>query len=120
MTPEVRNLFTASLPKGEGEVFRRLLEGDSFRLESITSRGTASDKGFWYDQPESEWVVLVRGTAALEFDGGLKSNLMTGDYLLIPQGCRHRVSMVSEDAVWLALHFTENDMKSDNPDAGVR
>ena len=107
MTPEVRNLFSTALPDTGGEVFQKLLEGGAFRLESITSRETASDEGFWYDQPESEWVVLVRGTAALEFEGGLKSNLVTGDYLLIPQGCSHRVSMVSEDAVWLALHISD-------------
>jgi cupin 2 domain-containing protein len=107
MIPEVRNLFTAAQPDTGGEVFQKLLEGGAFRLESITSRGTASDKGFWYDQPESEWVLLVRGTAALEFDGGLKSNLATGDYLLIPQGCRHRVDSVSTDAVWLAIHVSE-------------
>jgi cupin 2 domain-containing protein len=107
MTPEVRNLFASAFSDAEGEVFHKLLEGGSFRLESITSLGTASAKGVWYDQSHPEWVLLAKGTAALEFDGGLKIDLMTGDYLLIPQGCRHRVSMASDDAVWLALHVTE-------------
>jgi cupin 2 domain-containing protein len=104
MIPEVRNLFTEALSKDEGEVFQRLLEGDSFRLESITSRGTASAEGFWYDQSHPEWVLLLRGSASLEFEGNLKSDLVSGDYLLIPAGCRHRVSSASVDAVWLALH----------------
>jgi len=108
MIPEVRNLFSAALPDTGGEVFQKLLQGGSFRLESITSRGTPSAEGFWYDQAQPEWVLLLRGSASLEFEANLKSDLVSGDYLLIPQGCRHRVASVSDDAVWLALHGEES------------
>jgi cupin 2 domain-containing protein len=108
MTPAVRNLFTAPLPDGEGEVFQQLLEGPCFRMESITSRGTPSDEGFWYDQPHPEWVLLLRGSASLEFDKQEIVDMVAGDYLLIPARCRHRVSTVSSDAVWLALHGEES------------
>lgn len=54
MIPEVRNLFEPSFPEGWGEVFRTLLEGGAFRLESITSHGEVSPEGFWYDQPGAE------------------------------------------------------------------
>ena len=114
MSPELNNLFTAPLPEGEGEVFRKLLEGGSFRLEAITSRGSASPEGFWYDQPHPEWVLLVRGSASLEFDEQEKVDLVSGDYLLIPAHFRHRVSSVSSDALWLALHVRGHDLKSDN------
>ncbi|NBZ96613.1 MAG: cupin domain-containing protein [Proteobacteria bacterium] len=115
MTPAVRNLFTAPLPDGEGEVFQQLLEGACFRMESITSRGTPSDEGFWYDQAESEWVMLLRGEACLSFEDDGAMNLRAGDYLLIPPHRKHRVEHASNDAVWLALHFRGNDLKSDNP-----
>jgi cupin 2 domain-containing protein len=106
MIPEVRNLFAAAQPDTGGEVFQKLLEGGAFRLESITSRGTASPEGFWYVQAQPEWVLLLRGSASLEFEGNLISDLLSGDYLMIPQGCRHRVASVSADAVWLAIHVS--------------
>jgi cupin 2 domain-containing protein len=115
MTPEVRNLFSSPMPQGEGEVFHPLLEGGSFRLESITSRGEASPEGFWYDQPNAEWVLLVRGSARLAFEKREIKDLRAGDYLFIPAHQRHRVESVSEDALWLALHVSGDDLKSDNP-----
>ena len=115
MIPEVRNLFSAPLPEAEGEVFQNLLEGGAFQLEAITSRGSASPEGSWYDQHHPEWVLLVRGSASLEFDEQEMADLVAGDYLLIPARCRHRVSSVSSDALWLALHVHGQDLKSDNP-----
>jgi cupin 2 domain-containing protein len=104
MKPIVRNLFAqASSPKGEEEV-RPLINGQSFKLESIHSYGQPSPKGFWYDQPGDEWVLLARGSTRLEFEGEGMIDLQSGDHLLIPAHCRHRVVTVSVDAVWLALH----------------
>ncbi|MFM1941091.1 MAG: hypothetical protein RI897_73 [Verrucomicrobiota bacterium] len=103
MLPEVRSLF-ALADTGRGEVLVPLLEGGGFRLEQIVSFGAGSDPGFWYDQEQPEWVVLVRGTAVLEFEAG-RLDLTGGDALLIPQRLRHRVMRTSRDAVWLALHF---------------
>jgi len=106
MTPEVRNLFSAPLPEVEGEIFQKVLEGGSFRLESIASQGEPSPEGFWYDQPDPEWVILFVGSACLAFGTGETLDLKAGDYLLIPSHLRHRVESVSDDALWLALHFT--------------
>ena len=108
MIPEVRNLFTTSLCDEGREVFHHLLEGESFSLEAITSRGKPSAEGFWYDQSWAEWVLLLRGKSSLEFEESLVIHLLSGDYLLIPAHCRHRVASVSEDAVWLALHLRES------------
>jgi len=112
MTPEIRNLFTASLPKGEGEVFQKLLEGGSFRLESIHSYGQPTPEGFWYDQVGAEWVLLARGSARIEFEGEGMLDLQSGDHLLIPAHCRHRVESTSGNAVWLALH-ADSQLHSD-------
>jgi cupin 2 domain-containing protein len=105
-----QNLFEglpAELPE---ELFQLLATGRSFRLERIVSEGHSSTAGFWYDQPQHEWVVLLSGAARIEFADEKKSiELAPGDYLLIPAGCRHRVGWTSpeEKTVWLAIHFTE-------------
>ena len=104
MPPVVKNLMES--PAGETETFRTLLDLPGIRLEQIVSSGQASAEGFWYDQKEPEWVMLVRGTAVLRFDPGGNVDLKSGDFLLIPANTRHQVESVSADAVWLALHFS--------------
>jgi len=49
--------------------------------------------------------MLVQGAAMLEFNNGAKKEMKVGDYLLVPSHLKHRVSEVSRDAVWLAVHF---------------
>ena len=104
MPPAVNNLMES--PPGETETVHPLLDLPGIRLEQIVSNGQASAEGFWYDQKEPEWVMLVRGEAVLWFDPGGDVMLKTGDFLLIPANTRHRVESVSGDAVWLALHFS--------------
>ena len=60
--------------------------------------------GFWYEQTEDEWVVLLAGSAALAFEDGRTLALCAGDWVSLPARCRHRVESVSQDAVWLAVH----------------
>jgi cupin 2 domain-containing protein len=109
MNQVVRNIYVT--PPGEFEEIFPLLAGNSFRLESITSRGQASPSGFWYDQDNDEWVALLRGEADLEFQDGETLHLEAGDFLLIEAHRRHRVSMASKDAIWLALHFHRESNK---------
>ncbi|MHC4994089.1 MAG: cupin domain-containing protein [Planctomycetota bacterium] len=89
------------------ELIQTLHESDSVRIERIVSRGHASPEGFWYDQPQDEFVVLLSGAATLEFEAGdHRIELKTGDYLVIPARTRHRVVCTSQDmdSVWLAIH----------------
>lgn len=104
MTLSVVNLL--SFPSNQAaEEVAPLLETAAFRLEHLVSHGQPSPPEFWYDQPESEWVLLLRGTATLDFaDRGIL-DLSAGDSLTIPARMRHRVAKVSRDAVWVALHF---------------
>ncbi len=39
------------------------------RIERIVSCGQAPPPGFWYDQDEGEWVLVLRGRAGLEIEG---------------------------------------------------
>ena len=84
-----------------------LLASPGLRIERIVSRGQSSPPGFWYDQPQDEWVIVLAGSAELAFEGASDTTRMgPGDYLHIPAHRRHRV--VSTDpaqaTVWLAVH----------------
>jgi cupin 2 domain-containing protein len=71
------------------------------------STGQASPAGFWYDQPDDEFVVLLVGAAALRFEGDhQRFDLKPGDWLDIPAHVRHRVDWTQADppTVWLAVH----------------
>ena len=84
-----------NLPGGLPEEFiETICSGGRFRIERIVSRGHSSPEGFWYDQAEDEWVVLLSGRARLSFEAGESVELSPGDYLDIPAHCRHRVDTV--------------------------
>ncbi len=102
------NLY-AGLPEILGEeLFESLLERPGLRLERIISLGQATPPGQWYDQPGDEWVVLLRGRAALRFEDGDTLTLGPGDFVLIPAHRRHRVEWTDaeEHCLWLALHLS--------------
>lgn len=106
------NLY-ADLPK-EGlpdELFATLLSRDGIRIERIVSTGHASPPGFWYDQPEEEWVVLLTGAAALRFEDETDvRQLKPGDWIFIDRHRRHRVDWTDpgNPTVWLAVYFSRD------------
>ncbi|MCB1032497.1 MAG: cupin domain-containing protein [Acidobacteria bacterium] len=108
MTVDQRNLFQPLPEHGPDESFEDLLSGGSFRLERIVSRGHRSPEGFWYDQKQAEWVLLLQGSATLEIEGeGHPRKLVPGDFVLLPAHCRHRVAATDPEVptVWLAIHY---------------
>lgn len=99
------NLFGDTAPSSDGERFDTLLSRQGIRIERIVSHGQASPPGFWYDQPQDEWVVVLQGSAEFEMQGeNAIRRLGPGDYLLIPAHCRHRVARTDRPTVWLAVH----------------
>ncbi len=102
----LQNLLFPLPPPGAEEHFQTLLSRAGVRLERIVSHGHSSPAGFWYDQAEDEWVMLVQGHAELAFEDGEHLAMRPGDWLLIPAGRRHRVASTAPDAVWLALHLS--------------
>lgn len=92
-----------------GELFTTLAGSSSVRIERIVSRGHRSPEDFWYDQEETEFVLVVSGSAELQFEGGATRFLTTGDWLEIPAHTRHRVSSTDaeRDTVWLAVFYAE-------------
>jgi len=101
------NLFAGLSEAAAAEEVATLLAAPGLRIERIVSTGQASPPGFWYDQDEAEWVVLLKGSAALLFEGETAPRVLRpGDYLQIPAHRRHRVEWTAqhEATVWLAVH----------------
>ena len=88
------------------EEVRTLVSGDGVRVERIVSNAHVSPPGFWYDQDDDEWVLLLKGCAELDFEGGDRHQMAAGDWLHIPAHARHRVTRTDEEGptVWLAVH----------------
>ena len=105
------NLFR-DLPAGPEarERIECLLDRPGLRVERIVSSGQASPPGFWYDQAEHEWVVVLQGAAEMTVDlpeGPQTVSLRAGDSLELPAHRRHRVEATCADppTLWLALFW---------------
>lgn len=106
----IQNLFDTIPAPLPDEIAETLQTGSGVRIERIVSHGHASPEGFWYDQDQDEWVLLIAGSAGLRFDDETAEHaLKPGDYLLIPAHCRHRVAWTAAgtDTIWLAVFFTD-------------
>lgn len=101
------NLFAGLASHLSDEVFTRLLEAGTVRIERIVSRGQVSPEGFWYDQSQHEWVVVLAGAARLRFEKET-IELRTGDFVNIPAHTKHRVEWTTphEPTVWLAVFYS--------------
>lgn len=109
MKPTGGQLY-ARIPKKRfaDEQLTELLAAPGLRIERIVSTGQATPDGEWLDQPQAEWVILLRGAARLRFAVEAKPRLLKpGDYASIPAHCRHRVEWTTprEPTVWLAVHY---------------
>ena len=100
------NIFS-NLVDSKDEVFQTLLESKNIKIERIISDAHSSPKDFWYDQDEDEWVIILQGSAVVEFENDESVSLDVGDYLHIKAQQRHRVECTSkkEKTIWLAIHF---------------
>lgn len=103
------NLF-ADLPELlPAELVQTLLAAADVRIERIVSHGHASPAGFWYDQDQHEWVIVLQGAARLAFEGQGSVDMKLGDFINIPAHQRHRVAWTTPDepTIWLAVHYGE-------------
>ncbi len=100
------NLFEDLPGRLPQEVSETLAEAPGVRIERIVSHGQASPDGFWYDQAQNEWVILLKGAAQLRLENELV-RLKPGDYVNIPAHLQHRVDWTAPDetTVWLAVHY---------------
>jgi cupin 2 domain-containing protein len=100
------NLF-ADLPQHlPQELVQTLLTAAQVRIERIVSHGHASPEGFWYDQEQHEWVVVLKGAARIGFEDG-NVEMKPGDFINIPAHKRHRVEWTTPDdpTIWLGVRY---------------
>lgn len=100
------NLFADIPPHLPDELFATLLEAANVRIKRIVSHGHTSPEGFWYDQDQHEWVVVLKGAARLKFEDG-EIEIRPGDFINIPAHCKHRIEWTTPDepTIWLAIHY---------------
>ena len=99
------NLFIDLPPNLPDELVTTLHDASNVRIERIVSRGHASPEGFWYDQDQHEWVVVLKGAARLRFEDET-IEMKPGDFIDIPAHKKHRVEWTTPDepTIWLAVH----------------
>jgi cupin 2 domain-containing protein len=107
---ELLNIFDlpTDLPQDEEQLDVLLEDGEQkIRIERIVSTGQASPAGFWYDQTQNEWVLLLQGQAELAWEDGRVIPLKKGDWVFIPAHKRHRIIWTSDEppCIWLAVHY---------------
>lgn len=100
------NLFAGIPANLPDELFTMLLDAKGIRVERIVSHGHASPEGFWYDQEQHEWVIVLKGAARLRFEDQI-IELKPGDFVNIPAHKKHRVEWITPDepTIWLAVFY---------------
>lgn len=95
----------ASLPE---ELVEKLMRAPAVRIERIVSLGHRSPDGFWYDQKENEFVVLIAGAGRLTFaDQTEPLEMRPGSFVNILAHRRHRVEWTDpgQVTVWLVVYY---------------
>lgn len=104
----IANLFAALPAESAEELVDLLLRRPGVRIERIVSTGQASPPGFWYDQDDDEWVLLLQGSAGLSVEGEAGVLVLgPGDHIYLAAHRRHRVEWTDGGGptVWLAVHL---------------
>ncbi len=106
MMSNFNNIFAEFPASSSQELFETLAGTSCVRIERIVSYGNASPEGFWYDQPQAEWVILLQGAARLALEEQVVE-LKPGDFLNLPAHTKHRVEWTTPDepTIWLAVHY---------------
>ena len=63
----------------------------------------------WCDHATGKWLILLRGSAAIDFDGDIGLRQMhVGDYAFVPPLQKHRITTTSKmPTVWLVVSVKE-------------
>lgn len=104
------NLLNQLKPQLGKERHRLIHSGPNWRLELIHSSDASSSSGYWYDQPEHEWITLLRGSATLLLkDPDESLDLSVADQVHLVPHRLHRVERTDPPpgTVWLALFWRD-------------
>ncbi len=102
----MKNIFDISkFLSSKNEIINEIIDNSSVRIEQIISTGQSSDIDFWYNQDESEWVIVLQGSGIIEYSNHSTITLNVGDSLLIPAHTIHRIQKTANPTIWLAVFF---------------
>ncbi len=106
ITEHKYNIFETIEIDKKDEQFFEIFKNEHIRVEKIVSNGQKSPDGFWYEQSESEYILLLSGSAILEFED-FEIELKAGDCLNIDALLKHRVKYTSHDepTLWFAVFY---------------
>ncbi len=101
-----QNLLTGVPMSIPNEIFETIISTPNIKIEKTISKGHKSEPGFWYDQDQSEWILILEGEARLQFED--KSIcLALGDYFNIAPHQKHRIDWTTpeKETIWLAVFY---------------
>jgi len=103
---EKYNIFEEIVVDKNEEKFFEIFKNNKIKVEKIVSNGQKSPENFWYEQEESEYILLLEGFAILEFENR-EVELKKGDCLNIEAMQKHRVKFTSQDelTIWFAVFY---------------
>jgi cupin 2 domain-containing protein len=113
---EIKNIFENIPDANLMERFETLFENKGIKLERIISGGLTTPPGQWYDQDWDEWIVLLKGSAGIFFEGDeAVGTLKPGDYIYISAHKKHRVEWTEphEKTIWLAIHINKREKREE-------
>ncbi len=105
---KIANLFENIPTELPDELIDVLVSTENIRIERIVSYGQSSEKDFWYDQDQNEFVLLLKGKAELEFsESGKIIKLAEGESIIISAHQRHRVNWTDPkiETIWLVVFY---------------
>lgn len=100
------NIFAGVPENIEEELFSVLLKNENIKIQRIVSKGQVSPATGWYDQPQDEWVLVLKGEAIISFENK-EIKMQTGSFVNIPAHTKHKVSWTHPDieTLWLAIYY---------------
>ena len=103
---EKYNIFEKVFVDKKDEQFFEIFKNETIKVEKIVSNGQKSPENFWYEQEKSEYILLLSGSAILEFED-FEVDLKKGDCLNIKAMQKHRVKFTSldEPTIWFAVFY---------------
>jgi cupin 2 domain-containing protein len=103
---KLKSLFEDLPPHLPQELVQTLLRAANVCIERIISHGHASPEGFWHEQGQQKWVIVLKGAARLRFEDGTVE-FKPGDFVNIPAHTKHRVEWTTPDepTIWLGVRY---------------
>ncbi|MCW8820157.1 MAG: cupin domain-containing protein [Ignavibacteriaceae bacterium] len=103
----IKNIISPLPEDLSNEVIEDLVRSSTVRIERIVSNGHSSPESGWYDQEDSEWVVVLQGSGAILFESGEEVVLNVGDSINISARTKHKVlwTDMQRPTIWLAVFY---------------